>query len=136
MAVAAARAVAQLRLGFANSGAQIGFLDDVVDFTEDVVDVTEEVINHLAANTEEITHLLEEATPEITPVTIITIGLAAEGGGGGPLEGVDDPHGASAQRLLEARKAILEATAIQSKGLKAIAQSLRAQIAAMQRPKP
>jgi hypothetical protein len=106
-----------------------------VDFTEDVVDVTNEVINHFAAETEEITNMLEEVTPEITPI-IIAIGVASEPGGGGPVEGTEDPRGASARQLLEARKAVLEATALQANGLKAMAQSLRAQIAAMRRPKP
>jgi hypothetical protein len=137
LASAAARAVAQMRLGFANRGAQIGFLDDIVDFTGDVVDVTEEVINHIAANTEELTHLTEEITEEACPLLIVlatAIGIASEAGVT-PVGGTEDPKGASARQLMEARKAILEATAVQKQGLKAMADSLRAQIAAMRRPK-
>jgi len=132
MSGAAERAVAELRMNFARRGAQIGFLDDVVDFTEDVADVTNEIINHIAANTEELAHMTEELTPG-TPLLVTLIGLASEtpdGSGQFPDEG-----GVSAQQLLETRKAILERTEIQRRSLEAMAQSLRAQIAAMSPPK-
>jgi len=142
--------VAELRISFAQRSAQFGFLDDVADFVNDVVDVTVEAVNHLAANTEEITHQLEEITPEVTPVTVIAVaGVAGAGAGihgeGGPIEeplegsgGITDAsRGASARELLRARQAIIdEAVATHSNALKAFAQSLRAQIAAMRRPKP
>jgi rRNA processing protein Krr1/Pno1 len=99
----------------------------VVDFVNDVTDVTEEVLNHVAANTEEITQQLEELTAEST------ILLEADTGS---VEITNEQRGASARELLKAREAILEANAIYTNGLKAMAQSLRAQIAAMRRPKP
>jgi hypothetical protein len=126
-----------MRLGFAARGAQIGFLDDVVDFTENVVDVTEEVVNHIAANTEELTELTEQITEATTPIwvaTVTVLGSAALEETG--VTGAGDPKGASARQLLEARRKIVEATELRAKVLKATAQSLRAQIAAMKGPRP
>jgi hypothetical protein len=128
MAVAAARAVAEIRLSVAARGAELGFLDDVVDFVDDVVDVTDHLLNHLVANTEEVT----EYTPEITPLVLL-LGVAGPEGEG--VEVPEGPAGASAEQLLEARKQVLEATAVQRRALSAIADSLRAQIAAMRQPK-
>lgn len=138
LSAAAARAVAEFRLGLAQRTGQIGFLNDVVDFVDDVADATVEVLNHFAANTEEVTHLLEDVTPEVTPVivTLFATGLEHEGAGGGPVIGPADPRGASAKEILEARNAILETTAAYRKGFAAMAQSLRAQLAAMRRPTP
>ena len=127
LSAAAARAVADIRLGLANRGAQLGFLDDVVDFVDDVVDVTEELIQHLVVIT---------AIDDVN-IPLIFVGTPAEPGGGETVPGAEDPRGASAKQILEARKTILEATAeLRKKGFQAMAQSLRAQIAAMRRPKP
>jgi hypothetical protein len=134
---AAERAVADLRLGFAGRAGQIGFLDDVVDFTEDVVDATEELVDHIAGATEELTELTEHITPETTPIWVLTTAiLGAAALDDSDLTGVSEPQNASARQLLEVRRKIVEATALRSKALKAVAESLKAQIAAMRGPKP
>jgi hypothetical protein len=132
LTAAAERAVAELRLGFANRGAQIGFLDDIVDFVHDVVDVTERLLEHLVTDDRIVIPVI--TGNGLPPDWAIEAGIGLQPGKEiGPV--TDPEKGASARELLKTRQAILDATAQQSRALQAMAASLRAQAAAMRRPK-
>jgi hypothetical protein len=131
LAAAAARAVAELHLGFANRSAQIGLLDDVVDFAHGIVQVAADLLTFIIDGP---VNDVPGITPGVTDVTQI-VGGAASQPGQGSVEVKEPQPGASARQLLETRQAIVDATARQSKALDALAESLRAQIAAMRRPK-
>jgi vacuolar-type H+-ATPase subunit E/Vma4 len=123
---AAAQRIAD-QLGGIRVGGELGFLDDVVDLIDDVGDVAEEIIVHVTNDYNELTEITEriaEATPALTPV-LVFFGVA--GPIEQPLTGTSKPNEASAEQLLAARQALLEARDRGRARLKELADSVRAQ---------